>query len=234
VGVASPYEILGIDPDADDGAIVDAYRERVKETHPDQGGSVEAFRAVKEAYELIEDGYEPGSEVDSDLVEDATTDESGAVRTDAPDGTVDTEPDESESRIEYLNYEVLDDHGWTLTDDDLFEKAAEANLDPEDHGEFVVGPDQTVLEAAEDSGFTWPFACRGGACSNCAMAVRDGDCPPPTSHVLPSEIVDRGIRLSCSVTPTSDEAKVVYNVKHLPGVDELLLPATRFEKATSD
>ncbi|MFB6354176.1 MAG: ferredoxin, partial [Halobacteriales archaeon] len=26
--------------------------------------------------------------------------------------------------VEYLNYEVLDDHGWSLEDDDLFEKAA--------------------------------------------------------------------------------------------------------------
>ncbi|MFB6206872.1 MAG: ferredoxin Fer [Haloglomus sp.] len=222
--MASPFEILGVEPDADDGAVVDAYRERVKETHPDQGGSIEAFRAVQEAYERIQDGYEPG---------DSATGTGDDWR---PDTAVDDDADdpEVESRVEYLNYEVLDDHGWELTDDDLFEKAAAAGLDPEDYGEFVVGPDQTVLEAAEACGFTWPFACRGGACSNCAMAVCEGDVPPPASHVLPPEIVDRGIRLSCSVTPTSDEAKVVYNVKHLPGVDELLLPATRFEKATSD
>ncbi|MFB6193450.1 MAG: ferredoxin, partial [Halobaculum sp.] len=31
--------------------------------------------------------------------------------------------------VEYLNYEVLDDHGWEMEDDDLFEKAADAGLD---------------------------------------------------------------------------------------------------------
>jgi len=24
--------------------------------------------------------------------------------------------------VEYLNYEVLDDHGWSMDDDDLFER----------------------------------------------------------------------------------------------------------------
>jgi len=31
----------------------------------------------------------------------------------------------------------------------------------------------------------------------------------------------------------SDDAKVVYNLKHLPEVSELLLPASRFEQASS-
>ncbi|MDY7081629.1 MAG: ferredoxin, partial [Halobacteria archaeon] len=30
--------------------------------------------------------------------------------------------------VKYLNYEVLDDHGWSMDDDDLFEKAADADL----------------------------------------------------------------------------------------------------------
>lgn len=47
------YETLGLEPGADRAAIREAYRERAKETHPDHGGSVEAFLAVREAYEHL-------------------------------------------------------------------------------------------------------------------------------------------------------------------------------------
>jgi len=218
--VESPFEILGIEPDADEERIERAYRARIKEVHPDHGGSIEAFQSVRAAYEeALSGGVRAAARAgDDDADESATAEPASPVQ----------------PTVEYLNYEVLDDHGWTLADDDLFEKAAAADLAPDDHGEFTVGPDETVLEAAEACGFTWPFACRGGACSNCAMAVLDGECPPPVNHVLTSELLDRGIRLSCSVRPVTGKARVVYNVKHLPGVDELLLPASRFEKASSD
>ncbi|MFW6449325.1 MAG: ferredoxin, partial [Halobacteriota archaeon] len=36
--------------------------------------------------------------------------------------------------VEYLNYEVLEDLGWDIEDDDLFEKAADEDLDDEDYG----------------------------------------------------------------------------------------------------
>jgi len=80
---------------------------------------------------------------------------------------------------------VLADNGWELTDEDLFEKAAAANLAGEDYGEFRVEERDTLLEAAEEHGFTWPFSCRGGACANCAVAVVEGDLSLPVSHVLP-------------------------------------------------
>jgi hypothetical protein len=41
-------------------------------------------------------------------------------------------------------------------------------------------------------------------------------------------MLDRGIRLSCVGVPTTEELKVIYNVKHLPDLDDLLLPAKRF------
>ena len=215
--MASPYEILGVDPGADEEAIDDAYRRRVKEVHPDQGGSVREFQTVKTAYERIKEGRGH-----RDL-------EHGPRQ--ASDG--DPERPRTTYRVEYLNYEVLDDHGWSLDDDDLFEKAAAVDLEEVDHGEIEVDPDESLLEAAESDGLAWPFACRGGACSNCAVAVVDGEIPPPTSHVLSAEMIDRGIRLSCITAPVSDDAKVVYNVKHLPEVEELLLSASRFERAHS-
>lgn len=47
--------ILGVDADADAEEIRRAYRRRVKETHPDLGGSEEAFRRVRRAYERLTD-----------------------------------------------------------------------------------------------------------------------------------------------------------------------------------
>lgn len=48
--VAAAFDTLGLPATADEDRIEAAYRERVKEVHPDQGGSREAFSAVREAY----------------------------------------------------------------------------------------------------------------------------------------------------------------------------------------
>jgi hypothetical protein len=45
--------VLGVDPDAPPETVRAAYRDRVKEVHPDCGGSEEAFRRVRWAYELL-------------------------------------------------------------------------------------------------------------------------------------------------------------------------------------
>jgi len=52
---AEAYRVLGLDPAADDAAVEDAYREKVKEVHPDRGGDERAFREVREAYERLSD-----------------------------------------------------------------------------------------------------------------------------------------------------------------------------------
>ena len=50
------YDTLGLEPGADQAAIRDAYRERIKEVHPDtEGGDEAAFRRVREAYERFSD-----------------------------------------------------------------------------------------------------------------------------------------------------------------------------------
>ncbi|MFC7323969.1 J domain-containing protein [Halorubrum rutilum] len=48
--VAAAFAELDVDRDADADEVKRAYRERVKETHPDQGGDEESFRRVREAY----------------------------------------------------------------------------------------------------------------------------------------------------------------------------------------
>lgn len=210
-----PFDVLGVDPDADDAEIDQAYRRRVMETHPDQGGSTRAFQRIKDAYERIL-AMEQDTPSDADGTDDGSTDHHDAG-----------------SRVEYLNYEVIADRGWSIDDADLFADAADADLDPADYGEFLVEPGETLLEAAENRGFAWPYACRGGACANCAVAVVEGEMTVPIDHVLSAEMIDRGIQLSCIGAPATAEMQVVYNVKHMPELDDLRLPAYRFERTQS-
>ncbi|MFB6131569.1 MAG: ferredoxin Fer [Salinigranum sp.] len=220
----SPFDVLSVDPDADEWEIRRAYRRRVLETHPDQGGSSAAFQRVKDAYEAIESDALGVGGADAD---GADADEGG----DAAPGEAEDDPGHVTSRVEYLNYEILDDYGWRIDDDDLFEKASAAGLAPDDYGRILVQPHESLLEAAENRGFAWPYACRGGACANCAVAVSKGELEMPADHILPAEMMDRGFRLSCNGMPVTDEMKVVYNLKHRPDLDDLRLPPHRFERA---
>jgi type II secretory pathway pseudopilin PulG len=53
---AEAYRTLGLDPGADDASVKRAYREMVKEVHPDaDGGDEAAFKAVTAAYERLTD-----------------------------------------------------------------------------------------------------------------------------------------------------------------------------------
>ena len=239
----TPFDVLQVDPDASDEVIDRAYRRRVLETHPDQGGSAEEFQRVRRAYEriksgemraMLEDGWESSTpdpeaatngqaEAESADTDDSDDESDGGDERDEPEAGVDGK------RVEFLNYDVLSDHGWSLDDDDLFEKASEADLAPEDYGRVLVKPRESLLEAAEERGFTWPYSCRGGACANCAVAVVEGEMEMPAGQIQTPEFVDQGIRLSCISAPTTDEAKVVFNDKHLPGLDELRLPPRQFD-----
>lgn len=46
----TPYDILGVAPDASTEELTAAYRNRIKDVHPDHGGDEESFRRVREAY----------------------------------------------------------------------------------------------------------------------------------------------------------------------------------------
>ena len=249
----SPYDVLGLDADADEAEIERAYRRRVKEAHPDRGGSAVEFRRVREAYEAVVSGAatppaeaepsSPAADGDDPASPDSGSSDSGSpdrAGTTAAERESRAEPDPGTdaaprtARVEYLDHEVLSDHGWSLDDEDLFEAAAEADLAHDDHGVFLAEAGETLLEAAESRGFDWPFACRGGACANCAVAMLDGELDASVDDILPDDLVDRGFRLSCIGHPIADDMRVVFNVKHLPGLEELRLPADRFERARAD
>lgn len=48
-----PHEILGVAPDAPAATVKGAYRELLKERHPDHGGSTAAFHELQEAKEAL-------------------------------------------------------------------------------------------------------------------------------------------------------------------------------------
>ena len=50
---SSAHGVLGVAPGASSAEIRAAYKRRALATHPDQGGSDEAFRAVQRAYERL-------------------------------------------------------------------------------------------------------------------------------------------------------------------------------------
>jgi ferredoxin len=222
--VPTPFDVLELDPDAGPAAVEAAYRDRVKEAHPDHGGSVREFLVVRDAYERIAEGYDA---LDHDADSEPETTAEAADR-EPPT------PDPDQRLVRYVDYELLQERGWELTDPDLFEKAQAADVDGDRCGRCLVEDAQTLLEAAEADEMVWPYACRGGACTNCAVAVLDGEMPTGAGSILPRSMTDRGIRLSCMGAPVSDEATVVFNVKHLPGLDDLRLPISRFEQAELD
>lgn len=119
--------------------------------------------------------------------------------------------------IEFLNYEVLDDHGWEVTDSNLFEKASEEALADEDHGSFELGSDEWILSQAKESGYKWPFSCKAGACANCAAIVREGEVNMHSLQQILSreEVESRDIRLTCIATPETETIKLIYNAKYI-------------------
>ncbi|MFC6837696.1 ferredoxin Fer [Halomarina ordinaria] len=122
--------------------------------------------------------------------------------------------EETVSTVEYLNYRAVEREGWDVDDEDLFEKAAAADLDDIDHGTLEVGEYEYVLDAAEEAGQSWPFECRAASCANCCAFVTEGDVEMDMNLFLTDEEVEEmGLRLTCVSTPASDEVKLVYNAR---------------------
>jgi hypothetical protein len=48
------HRILGVEPGADEGTVKQAYRDRIKDVHPDtSGGDEDEFKRVRAAYEVL-------------------------------------------------------------------------------------------------------------------------------------------------------------------------------------
>lgn len=126
--------------------------------------------------------------------------------------------------VEYLDYNVVEERGWDLYGEDLFEKARAADLDEEEYGRFDTYDNEYLLVAAERQGFTWPFSCRSGSCANCACVLSEGEVSMTNQIVLEKEEIDeRDIRLTCTSRAETEEIKIVFNAKELEHLQDRVI-----------
>ena len=71
---------------------------------------------------------------------------------------------------------------------------------------ILVGPDQTILEAALAAGINWPYGCAHGMCGACKARVIVGkvDMGETSTFALFEDERAEGFILTCSSRPTSD------------------------------
>lgn len=125
-------------------------------------------------------------------------------------------PEEVAATVEFLDYEIIKEHGWSVDDPDLFAKAADASLPNQAYGAIEVGQGEYILEAAERAGYNWPFHCRAGACVNCAGILLSGEVEMEQNRSLSDEEIDEeNLRLTCVATPASESIQLIYNAKEL-------------------
>lgn len=118
--------------------------------------------------------------------------------------------------VEYLSYGVVEERGWGLYDEDIFEKADRAGVPEEDYGTVSVSEEETVLNAAEREELGWSLKCLKGRCGRCSAVVVDGDVDMDAEQefLTQEEAEDRNICLPC-VTKPEDDLKLVYGVREL-------------------
>lgn len=71
---------------------------------------------------------------------------------------------------------------------------------------FTVQENQTVLDAALDSGIVLPYSCRNGTCSTCRGKVLSGqyDAGNAPARILDKSELEQGYTLLCQAVPGSD------------------------------
>ncbi|MEN9221024.1 MAG: 2Fe-2S iron-sulfur cluster-binding protein [Thermostichus sp. BF3_bins_97] len=65
------------------------------------------------------------------------------------------------------------------------------------HYLIQVPADQYILASAEAQGIPLPFACRNGACTTCAVRVRQGSLYQPEAMGISRELKEQGYALLC-------------------------------------
>lgn len=115
------------------------------------------------------------------------------------------------AKVEYLNYGAIEANGWDIEDDDLFEKAAGADLDGSNYGVIEADRNESLLRSAEENDLKWPFQCRSGSCAMCTAVLKGGEAEMDMNLFLEDdEVEERDMRLTCTCMPESDDIQIVY------------------------
>ncbi|WP_318568565.1 ferredoxin Fer [Salinigranum marinum] len=141
-----------------------------------------------------------------------------------PGVETDDEPEEElpPATVEYLDYRVVQQQGWDIDDDDLFEKAAAADLDERHYGVMEAPMKESLLRSAEDHGLKWPFQCRSGTCAMCAGVLKGGEAEMDMNLFLEDhEVEEMDLRLTCTCQPESDTVQVVFNAIQMEYVRDI-------------
>jgi ferredoxin len=132
------------------------------------------------------------------------------------------EDDRPPATVEYLDYRAIQQQGWDVDDDDLFEKAAAADLDERQYGTMEAPRRESLLRSAEEHGLKWPFQCRSGTCAMCTGVLKDGEAEMDMNLFLEDhEVEEMDLRLTCTCQPESDTVQVVFNAIHMDFVQHI-------------
>jgi len=98
-------------------------------------------------------------------------------------------------------------------------------IQPSGH-QFSVQPDDTILNAALEAGYTLPYGCRNGGCGACKGKVLEGtvDHCDSQPNVLSGEEKASGKALFCCAKPTSDLTIECREVGLKGGIQSKILP----------
>jgi phenol hydroxylase P5 protein len=85
---------------------------------------------------------------------------------------------------------------------------------------ILVEQGQTILDAALEAGFEWPFGCAYGNCGTCKARLLKGevDMSETSSFALFDDERAAGFFLACSARPIGDIEVTLGEETHDPGI----------------
>lgn len=69
-----------------------------------------------------------------------------------------------------------------------------------------------ILDGALAAGADLPYACKGGVCSTCKCAIKEGDVEMKVNYALEEDEVEKNYILSCQAVPTSKKVVLDFDI----------------------